>query len=70
MVIGGSEIYALFLPIADCLYLTRVHADVEGDAHLPDIDAKDWRLESDERREADENNEHDFSFRVYSRATM
>ncbi len=70
MIIGGSEIYALFLPVADRLYLTRVHADVEGDAVLPALDAKDWQLASDERHEADENNEYDFSFRVYSRATM
>ena len=66
MIIGGSEIYALFLPLADRIYLTRVHADVEGDAVFPALgDA--WRLISDERHAADDNNDHDMSFRVYER---
>ena len=66
MIIGGSEIYALFLPLADRVYLTRVHAHVEGDAVFPALgDA--WRLLSDERHAADDNNDHDMSFRVYER---
>lgn len=69
MVIGGSEIYGLFLPVTERLYLTRVHADVEGDVFLPVIDAKDWRLVSNERHTADENNEFDFSFRRYERCS-
>jgi dihydrofolate reductase len=35
-VIGGAEIFALFLPLADRLELTEVLADVEGDTILPD----------------------------------
>ncbi len=68
MIIGGSEIYALFLPAAERLYLTRVHADVDGDAFLPAIDAQAWQLVSDERHAADEKNEYDYSFRLYERA--
>ena len=66
MIIGGSEIYALFLPLADRVYLTRVHAEVEGDARFPEL-GDDWRLVSDERHAADDNNDHDMSFRVYER---
>ena len=66
MIIGGSEIYKLFLPLADRVYLTRVHADVEGDAWFPAL-GDDWRLVSDERHAADDNNEHDMSFRLYER---
>ena len=40
--IGGSEIYGLALPVARHLYLTRVHVEVQGDAHLPAIDWQDW----------------------------
>lgn len=68
MVIGGSEIYALFLPVAQRVYLTRVHADVDGDATLPSL-GDEWRLVNDERRTADERNEFDYSFRVYERDT-
>ena len=66
MIIGGSEVYALFLPLADRVYLTRVHADVEGDAWFPAL-GDDWRLVSDERHAADDRNEHDMSFRIYER---
>ena len=69
MVIGGSEIYSLALPMADRLYLTRVHAAVDGDAFFPEIDATEWRLIDDEHHEADERNEHPYSFRVFERET-
>jgi len=67
MVIGGSQVYELFLPAAERLYLTRVHADVNGDAFLPAIVDREWRLISDEAHSADERNEFDFSFRTYER---
>ena len=67
MVIGGSEVYALFLPVAQRLYLTRVHADVNGDAFFPAVDEDEWQLVSDEARAADSRNEFDFSFRIYER---
>lgn len=41
MVIGGSQIYALALPLADRIYLTRVHQEPEGDAFFPEFGA-DW----------------------------
>lgn len=67
MVIGGSQVYALFLPDAGRLYLTRVHAEIDGDAYFPDVSVDDWRLVADETHEADERNEHDYSFRTYER---
>ena len=66
MVIGGSEIYALFMPLASRVYLTRVHAHVEGDARFPPLD-DEWRLVHEERHAADEHNDHDMSFRIYER---
>ncbi len=42
MVIGGAEIYALLLPHAQRLYLTRIHADLEGDIYFPEIDLCGW----------------------------
>lgn len=41
-VVGGAEIYALFLPLADRIELTEVHADIPGDTHMPPLDP-DWR---------------------------
>jgi dihydrofolate reductase len=67
MVIGGSQIYELALPLAKRLYLTRVHAEVEGDAFFPTIDETQWRLVKDEPHVADEHHEFSFSFRVLER---
>jgi dihydrofolate reductase len=42
-VIGGAEIYKLFLPYADKVWLTRVHASPEGDTTMADFDDNVWR---------------------------
>jgi dihydrofolate reductase len=42
-VIGGAEIYQLFLPLAQKIYLTRILADVEGDTRMAELDPKQWR---------------------------
>jgi dihydrofolate reductase len=42
-VIGGAEIYAQALPRLDRLYLTEIDAEIEGDAHFPEIEPRAWR---------------------------
>jgi dihydrofolate reductase len=54
MVIGGGHIYAVFLPRADRIYLTRVHAEVEGDAFFPVLDEREWDVLEREAHEADD----------------
>lgn len=41
-VVGGAEIYALFLPLANRVELTEVHADVAGDTYMPPL-GREWR---------------------------
>jgi dihydrofolate reductase len=48
MVIGGAQIYALALPYADKIYLTRVHQSPEGDAFFPALGAE-WSLQSEQK---------------------
>jgi dihydrofolate reductase len=67
MVIGGSELYALALPLAQRLYLTEVHAQVPGDACFPDWKRDDWVESFREPHGADETNPFDYSFVVYDR---
>ncbi len=62
MVIGGAEIFREALPRADQLYFTRIHADVPGDTHFPDIVMEDWtELESD-YHPADDRHAFAFTF--------
>jgi dihydrofolate reductase len=64
---GGEAIYREALPVADRLYLTRVHTVVEGDTFFPELDEAGWRVVAEERHEPDEKNPHAHTFRVYER---
>ena len=68
MVIGGGAIYTLFLPLADRLELTRVHVDLEGDAHFPPFDPHRFIEVSREERAADPENPHRMTFIRMDRA--
>lgn len=65
MVIGGAEIYNQGLASADRLYITHVHADVEGDAFFPQVDWNDWQEQAREDFPAEGPNPYDYSFVVY-----
>lgn len=67
-VIGGAELFAAALPIADRLYLTTVEVAPEGDTFMPAIDFREWRETSSEVHAADERNPHAFRYAVYERA--
>ncbi len=67
VVIGGAQIYALALPRADRLYLTQVHAEVEGDAHFPPLDLDKWEECGREDFEAGGANPYPYSFVVYEK---
>ncbi|ALN92836.1 dihydrofolate reductase [Lysobacter gummosus] len=70
-VIGGGEIYALCLPSASRMHLTRVDTEVEGaDAFFPRFDSDEWRVQSRESHAADERNEFAFEFIDYARVGM
>ena len=66
-VIGGSQIYQLALPLVDRLYVTQVLATVDVDTYFPAITDDQWQLQQTDSFAADEKNDHDYSFLVYSR---
>jgi dihydrofolate reductase len=66
-VIGGANLYAQVLPKADRLYITHVHASPEGDVHFPAIDPAQWvEVSSDFHAKAEED-DYDFTIKVYER---
>ena len=67
VIMGGAEIYSLALPQADRLYLTEVHANVEGDTFFPEYDASEWQQIAREDFVAEGPNPYDYSFVVYER---
>jgi dihydrofolate reductase len=66
-VAGGTAVYEQGVAVADRLYLTRVHAEVEGDTLFPDVDLEPWRLVSRRHRTADAANRYDLTFEVWHR---
>ena len=66
-IIGGADIFAQAIPMAERLYLTRVHADVDGDVYFPPLNLKSWRQTAAQRHDADAKNEYPYSFEVYER---
>jgi len=67
MIIGGASFYEQMLPRADRLYLTFVHADVQGDAWFPEIDFSQWQEVEHIDNEADEKNPLAHSFVILER---
>ena len=66
-VIGGGEIYKWALSITDIIYLTRIHAQLEGDTFFPLINETDWELESNQDFSADEKHAYAYSFQKWKR---
>lgn len=61
-VIGGASLYAQFLPRADRLYMTAIHAEVGGDAYFPEFAHDGWHQIAREDFAADANHRYAFSF--------
>ncbi len=65
-IIGGERVYRASLPLADMLYMTRVHHTFnEVDTFFPEIDSDKWVLVEEERHERDEKHPYSFSFQTY-----
>jgi len=58
-VIGGADIYNYALPIAQYLYTTIVHAELEGDTYFPEWNKQEWQEVERELRGKDEKNKFD-----------
>jgi dihydrofolate reductase len=66
-VIGGAEIYAQWIGIADRLEITEVHARPDGDTHLAAIELADWEEVARLRNSAGSDDSADFSYVTYRR---
>ncbi len=64
MVIGGAQIYAQALPLAQRLYLTEVEAEPEADAYFPEFTRSEWLEVSRESHTATAHNPYPYSFVV------
>lgn len=66
-VCGGEAVYAHALPFAERMYLTRVHAEVEGESRFPEVGWGQWRRVYEEQWPADDKNPLSATYQVYDR---
>lgn len=68
-VAGGAQIYQRTLEhnLIDRMYLTIVHADIQGDTFFPEFDSADWREVSTTEHPADESHPYPLSFLTLER---
>ncbi|MFD1738386.1 dihydrofolate reductase [Bacillus salitolerans] len=69
-VIGGAEIFKELLPIADRLYLTKIHHEFEGDTFFPTVNWEEWSIIEQETGIKDEKNPYDYEFITYERMKL
>ena len=65
-IIGGGELYAQALPIADRLYLTSVHTDSHAEIFFPEL-AGEWSIVLTEEFPAGEKDEFPTTLRIFQR---
>ena len=67
-IIGGAELYAQTIPLADRLYLTEVEIEAQGDAWFPDYDRAAFREVSRAPQVGDKGDSLSFDFVIYEKA--
>ena len=66
-IIGGGEIFRQSFLLAQKIYITRIHAQQEGDAYFPAISEGEWQLFSNLDCPADEKHAYPYSFQLWKR---
>ena len=67
-IIGGGEIYKQSIQknLVDKIYLTRVHADFDGDTFF-ETPSSNWIIKSEVKKKKDEKHLFDYTFLVYTK---
>lgn len=68
-IIGGGEIYNQTIELADCMYITKVEAEVEGDTYFPEFNESSWSTRKLSSHAADERHEYAFTIWQYDKIT-
>ena len=66
-IIGGGEIFKQSIEMVDKIYLTRVHAKIDGDTFYPELDESKWVLISEDPRPADDKHAYAYNFQTWVR---
>lgn len=66
-IIGGAEIYRIFLPLAGKIYITTIDSDFEGDTFFPELDQQEWVQVFEKKGLKNAENPYEYVFRAFER---
>ncbi|MDD5385331.1 MAG: dihydrofolate reductase [Gallionella sp.] len=66
-VVGGADIYAQALDLADALLITEIQQDVDGDAHFPEFNCNEWLEVAREQHSQETPQPLEYHFVTYRR---
>jgi dihydrofolate reductase (trimethoprim resistance protein) len=66
-IFGGEEIYKLFLPYVEKMYITKIHEEFDGDTFFPEVNFNEWNEISVKTGITDEKNPYQYAFYIYER---
>ncbi|MFC0187673.1 dihydrofolate reductase [Fictibacillus aquaticus] len=66
-VIGGADIFRLFMPHVKRLYITEIYHEFDGDTYFPVFSKEEWKEVSREKGITDEKTVHPHDFVVYEK---
>jgi len=66
-IMGGGSIYHQFMPLAQKLYITKVHQDFEADTFFPEIDLSIWKLMESTDMPPEKEGSFSFTYEIYER---
>lgn len=69
-IIGGGQIYELFLPLSDVIYATEVEAALEGDTFFPELNKREWESTIMESHLQDKKNDFNYKILKYTRKKL
>jgi dihydrofolate reductase len=70
-IIGGGQLYnyAIENDLVDIIYLTRIHAIIDGDTFFPELKKSDWNIINESRYNKDHKHQYDFTFLTLEKVT-
>lgn len=66
-VLGGVKVFEELLPRVQRLYLSIIHAHIDGDVYFPEVDLSKWQLIYSQFHATDTRHEYSFSMNQYVR---
>tara|TARA_B100000214_G_scaffold130030_1_gene92466 strand:+ start:227 stop:736 length:510 start_codon:yes stop_codon:yes gene_type:complete len=66
-IIGGSQIYEMFIDRVEEIHVTRVHTKSNGDVSFPQWDKTEWSEEKIESRNKDLDNEYETTYSIWTK---